>query len=341
MSETTELMSAQSWEYTRGYAGVFGTPPAPFVTAIRTLLNEESNGAPQPSSATLYQILRLMKSPSLFAPFYFAACTFVPTAISSTSRTTEAAVLKSFSAFEIASLLAVTYLSRRAQALCDADELKLLEDLLVEEVNLGFLVGRAIPSIGAGMCLLQAATPVLGLAAFLRHDPNGFKEHRRLLKKQNLKWDHDLEMQRWGCTRVQIGSVLAQSLGFGIKRANAITNSLMGVSESLGAEETETTHDAKMAALWSESIRTTRKAPEIAMPAKYYPSNTALQDTLAALDTLQGNPSQARWLYKGRDDLPSYQLQQGADRASTGKALNEYEAMQSEISSIDTAQDSE
>ncbi len=341
MSDTTELMSAQSWEYSRGYAGVFGTAPAPFVTAIRSLLNEASNGATQPSAATLYQMLRLMKSPSLFAPFYFAAYTFVPTVISSASRTNEATVLKAFSAFEISSLLAVTYLSRRAQALCDAEELKLLEEMLIEEVNLSFLVGRAIPSIGAGMCLLQAAAPILGLAAFLRHDPAGFKEHRRLLKKEGRRWDCDLEMQRWGCTRVQVGSVLAQSMGFGIKRANALANSVMGVSESLSGDEIELTYDAKMAALWCESIRTTRKAPEIAMPAKYYPTHSAFQDTLTALDTLQGNPSQARWLYKGRDDLPSYQLQQAASPASPAKALNEFEAMQSDIAAIDTARDSE
>lgn len=341
MTDTSELMNAQSWEYTRGYAGVFGRPPAPFVTAIRTLLQEESNGATQPSAATAYQILRLMKSPSLFAPFYFAAYTFIPTAISSTSRTTEATVLKAFSAFEIASLLAVTYLSRRAQVSCDAEELKLLEGLLIEEVNLGFLVGRAIPSIGAGMCILQASAPIMGLAAFLRHDPSGFKEHRKLLKRQSLRWDHELEMQRWGCTRFQVGSVLAQSLGFGIKRANSIVNSAMGIPESLSEDDLELAHDAKMAALWCESLRTTRKAPEIAMPAKYYPTHQALQDALAALDTLLENPSEARWLYKGRDDLPSYQLQEGVNRGAPAKALNEFEAMQSDISAIDTAQDSD
>jgi hypothetical protein len=340
MADTTELMSAQSWEYTRGYAGVFGTAPAPFVTTIRTLLSEESSGATQPAASTLYQLLRLVKSPSLFAPFYFAASTFMPTVISGTCRTPEASVLKAFSSFEIASLLGVIYLWRRAQALCDADELKCLEEPLIEEVNLGFLVGRAIPCIGAGLCVLQAAAPILGLAAFLRHDANGFKEHRRLLKKQNQRWDCDLEMQRWGCTRVQIGSVLAQSLGYGIKRANALTNGLIGLTQGSSGDDMELTSDVKMAALWCESIRTTRKAPEVALAAKYYPTYAALQDALGTLDTLQRDPSQACWLQKGREDLPPHQLQDTPGRSSSGKAPDEFEAMQAELAAGDVTRES-
>jgi hypothetical protein len=329
-------MSAQSWEYTRGYAGVFGTVPTPFATTIRTLLSEESAGLAQPSASTLYQLLRLMKSPSLFAPFYFAADTFCPSVLSSTSRTPEAAVIKAFSCSEVASLLGVIYLSRRAQALCDAEELKSLEGHLIEEANLSFLVGRAIPAIGGGMSLLQATAHILGLAAFLRHDPSGFKEHRRLLKKEDLRWDCNLEMERWGCTRIQVGSVLMQSLGFGIKRANAIAHGLGCLSQTGAGEEMELAYDVKMAALWCEAIRTTRKAPEVPLPANYYPTHNALQEVIATLDTLKRAASLSSWLQKRKDDLPPYQQQDSTGRPSSGQAADEFEAMQADLTPIDS-----
>ncbi len=339
MSQSNESMSAQSWEYTRGYAGVFGTPPAPFSTAIRALLNDESNGAGQPSGSTLYQLLRLVKSPSLFAPFYFAASNFEPTVISGNSRTPEAAILKSFSSFEIAALLAVIYLLRRAQVVCDAEELKYIEKDLIDEVNLSLAIGRAIPALGGGLSLLQAAAPLLGLAAFLRHDPAGFKEYRRTLKKSATRWDTDLEMQRWGCSRIQVGSVLAQSLGFGIRNANAIINGLTSLSQSSSEDEVDVSRDVKMAALWCDSIRATKKAPEVALAARYYPTNSALQAALETLDSLQRDSNQAAWLLKGKEDIPPYQRVDATGRACPVQAQDEFEAMQADLSSIDTNRD--
>ncbi len=320
-------MSAQSWEYTRQYAGVFGQPPAPFVTAVRALLSAHAKGESQISGSTRHQMARLLRSPSLFAPFYFAAYAFEPSVISSTSRTPELSVLKVFSPHEVASILAVTYLWRRAQSFCDAEEIKFIEDSLAESINMGLLLGRAIPAIGGGLSLLQAVTPILGVTAFLRHDSKGFQDYRRLLKKQRLSWNCELEIQQWGCTRIQIGSVLVQSLGFGIMRSTAIASALSGLMETGSSEEMEIARDVQMAARWCESIRTTGQAPEVALPAKYYPTHAALQNALSTLATLQRDRSQALWIQKGRADLPPYQLEQGNPLAGSSETTDEFETM--------------
>jgi hypothetical protein len=327
MSATNDLMSGQSWEYTRGYAGVFGQPPAPFVTAVRHLLNLLDQRPSDIPHGVMYDLVRMMKSPSLFAPFYFAAFVFEPSMIPSNSRLSQATVLRVFSPFEIASMLAAIYLWRRSRALCDAEEMSFLEESMVESCNLGFLVGRAIPAIGAGISLLQAATPILGLAAFLRHDTKGFKEYRRLVKKQGARWDSELEMQRWGCTRIQVGSVLAQSLGFGVKRANAIASALSGFTESGSQDEIEIARDVQMADLWCESIRSTGKAPEVALSAKYYPTHAALQNALKTLAELQTDRAQAAWIEKGKDDLPRHQIDDVTSQSGSPKPRDEFEVL--------------
>jgi len=326
MSDSDGSTMAESWEYTRGYAGVFGRPPAPFVAAVRCLLTQHAEGASEASGSTRYQILRLLKSPSLFSPLYFAASAFTATTISSSRRTSESDLLKAFLPDEAASLLALVYLWRRASSICDGEELRFIEDTLVDPMNLGFLVGRAIPSIGAGLSVLQAAIPILGLTAFLSHDPQGFKEYRRLVRRQGGGWDCSLEIKRWGCTRIQVGAVLVQSLGFGTKRSNAIANVLGGQAES-GQEEEDGNleKDVQMAALWCQCLSTTGKAPEIALAAKYYPTHAALQDTLSTFSMLRQDRGQSCWIQKRKEDLPPHQLGQTAPHENTTEDTDEFE----------------
>jgi hypothetical protein len=213
----------------------------------------------------------------------------------------------------LAVLIGVVYYFRRAQSLCPPEEFKYLADSLSENAALGLLLGRAIPGIGVGNALTEATIPLFGLTSIVKHDADGFKEYRRWLKRTDSSWDVDYEMTHWGCTRIQIGSIIVQLLGFGIQRANAL---LTGLTPASGLTEEEAiSRDIRMAQLWRTEIFATGKAPEIALPAKYYPNDATLKKVVAKLSEMRQNATKTGWLLQTKEDLPA-EAQQTSSQSS-------------------------
>jgi hypothetical protein len=300
----TKQLSAESWESARGYAGVMGEIPSSFTVVVRALMNDHASGAKEPSAASRYGILRLLKSPSVFAPLYFAANLLSEhSGGQSQASISESDLIKRFTPHELAALIGIVYYFRRAQSLCPPEEFKYLADCLSENATVGLLLGQAIPGIGMGNALTEATLPLFGLSSVIKHDPEGFKEYRRWIKRTGSSWNEDYEMTHWGCTRVQIGSIIVQLLGFGIQRANAL---LTGLNPSSGlAEEESISQDIRMAELWRTAVCNTGRAPEIALSAKYYPNDTALKKVLAKLSEIRLDATTSGWLLKTKEDLPA------------------------------------
>ncbi len=275
-------------------------------------MNEHSAGLAQTAGNSKYFVVRLLKSPSLLAPFYFAAEIFDPAILEKNGPTGAEQLIKGFTPFEIASLLGLVYLVRRGQGLCDPEELKNIFDPMIPNTNIAFAIGRSIPAIGVGTALLEATIIPIALAAFAKHDAKGFKEYRRDVQKQfGGQWNSDLEVARWGCNHLQIGSVLLQSLGFGITRANAFVNAVSSKSELGTLEEINLCRDFRMAKLWREAIATTYSAPTIPLPPKYYPTKASQDAAVATIKAVHEDPDASSWLLKGKEALPAHQLSAG------------------------------
>jgi hypothetical protein len=297
-------LSEESWESARGYAGVMGEIPSSFAVVVRALMNDQATGANQPSQASRYGVLRLLRSPSVFAPLYFAAALVNDSSgAAPQSSTTESELIKSFTPHELAVLIGTVYYFRRAQSLCPPEEFKYLADCISENATVGLMLGQAIPGLGIGNALTEATMPLFGLSSIIKHDPEGFKEYRRWLKRTGSSWNEDYEMTQWGCTRVQIGSIIVQLLGFGIQRANAL---LIGLTAATGIlEEEAISKDIRMAELWRTAIFNTGKPPELALPAKYYPKEVTLKRVLAKLSEIRLDATISGWLLKTKEDLPA------------------------------------
>ena len=310
MSTTpTESFSPESWEYARGYAGVFGTVPSSFTSVIRSLIGEHTAGLTQTTGNNKYFVLRLLKSPSLLAPLYFASEIYNPSVLVEGGVTPPDQLIKGFTPFELACMLGLVYIVRKAQGLVDADELKNIIDPMIPDANVAFAMGRTITAVGVGTALFEATIIPLAVCAFAKHDLKGFKEYRREVTKVHKgRWNADLELARWGCNHIQIASVLIQTLGFGITRSNAFVNALSSKTELGTLEEVNLARDFKMAAIWREAISTTFKAPVVPLPPKYYPTKAAQDSAVAIIKEVLGDAEASRWLLKGKDDLPSYQL---------------------------------
>lgn len=297
-------LSAESWEYARGYAGIMGTIPASFSTIIRGLMTDHESGMTKVEGANRYQVIRLVKSPSLFSTLYFACKALTPQIIRRNGYTSEAEIVDSFSPFELAYLIGFSLLLRRAQGLCEDQEFSYIDDDITRNMNIGFLMGRAIPTIGAGCGMIEGTAPTLALCTFLRHDVKGFKEYRRAALKPGSSWDPSAEIKRWGCNSLQIASVIVQTLGFGVNHAQALIASR---EPSSLPDESRLTKDYRMAGVWRESIIKTLAPPTSKIEGRYYPSNDALNSALNKYKELVHDRQLAGWLKACKEDLPDCQ----------------------------------
>jgi hypothetical protein len=319
MSTQPNAFSPESWEYARRHAGMFGNVPSSFTSVIRGLMNEHSAGLASTTGQSKYFLVRLLKSPSLSAPFYFLCATHNPDVLLQNTHTPPDALAKAFTPFELAYLLGLVYLVRRAQTLCDKEEWKYVAEPLARNVNTAIQIGRSIPAIGTGTALIEASAPLLGLCAFMKHDVKGFREYRRNAKKRNNAWDCDEEVERWGCNHVQIASVLVQTLGFGITRANALVMALSSKADVGSADEVSLARDFRMAQLWRESVMSTLNGPTIPIHAKYYPTKAAQQNVITTMRDLLEQSCTECWLFKNKEDLPEYQVPGGVGARKEGE----------------------
>lgn len=294
--------SPESWEYSRGYAGVFGTIPSSFTTVTRSLMTNHTNRVPNISGNTKYFVLRLLKSNSLFAPLCFA---YRGVALNGDreQKVSRDDLVAYFDSFELSYMLGLTFLFRRVRSLCPKDEWNYIGDPLMRSVNVGFLVGRAIPTISGAMGMIEGSIRFLAIATFLKHDPKGFKEYRRELKKAGKEWDDSLEVSRWGCTSLQIASVLLQTLGFGIPRSNAFVNAFATTQEVGSPEDIRFARDFRMSYLWRQLFLAEKFSPDVALPSAYYPRKEDLNRAISSFELLQGNDELGKWLTRTKDDL--------------------------------------
>lgn len=340
MATPTESFSPESWEYARGYAGVFGTVPSSFTSVIRSLMSEHSAGLAQTAGNNKYFVLRLLKSPSLLAPLYFASEVYNPEVLTQNGPTPADQLIKGFSPFELACILGLVYIVRKVQGLVDPEEFKYVIDPVIPNANVAFAIGRTITAVGVGTALIEATIIPLAVCAFAKHDLKGFKEYRReVMKKLSGKWNPDLEVERWGCNHIQIASVLLQTLGFGITRSNALVAALSSKSELGSLEEVNLSRDFRMATLWREAISTTYAAPTVPLPPKYYPTKAAQDNAVSMIKDVLGDEDACRWLFKGKDDLPAHQLSPNKEpsqgpQSATSSADTDLDALAAEMDQL-------
>jgi len=304
MAPSTGSYSPESWEYARGYAGLLGQPPSSFSTVIRGLVQDHLAKREFCSGNPKYFLLRLLKSRSLLAPMHAALCAFDPDEFTKDTKANPEEIVKTFTTFELAYMLALVYLARKAKHICDPDEWEILSKLLNQSANAGYLAGRAIPPIGSTIGLMEGSIRFLGLSTFLKHDMKGFKDYRREVKKKGGDWEELTEYEKWGCNSLQIASVLIQSMGFGIPCANAYINAFSIQGEVGDLATVEKMKQFKMSSVWRNLMLAGISDPKFPLPAKFYPDKGVLTAAMELFKNLESDPALGFWLDKTKDDLP-------------------------------------
>ncbi len=291
----------ESWEYARAFAGSLGSLPSSFTSVIRLLVTDFDKDPSSLSQYGSFFCTRLLRTPSVQAPYFNAIRFLKPQLLTNPSKAfTTKNFLGAFGGYEHAVFLATIFLHRHCRNLCNASLLQDVTHRLQRGLNLGWLIGNAIPSIGPGAGLLLGGFRVLGFLPFIKHDADGFSNYWSHLNSNGLDLDLNYEFQRWQCNSLQVALMMGQQLGFGIPRVVPLMKAITTTSPLLTAEDAERAF--RVIDVWMESIVKLHSAPAIPLPPKYYPNKSELDSLLKrSSDALDGLESE--WLTKVPADI--------------------------------------
>jgi len=283
----------------------FGRTPSQISSAVRSLLADHVKGAKARRPSIEFHVTRLFRVPTIKAAFYYVCLGFKTDEFDKFQAFDVDSVLEMLPPDDIASLVSMIYLYRRAKAICSAEEWGTISSMVQTQANISIYYGQSVPRIGIAASLIVGVLPVLSMAVFHKLDEKGFKEYRRHLKASSLVVDHDFERNKWGCDSVQIAAKLAQSVGLGIATAEALTHMM----STLHGENEETVVDnlrLPVAYCWINSLGATGKPPtdlDEERLTEIWPTAPKLAALLDQVQQAGSKSSRFLWLDKGKADL--------------------------------------
>lgn len=301
MTNSKQEDTGSLWENARGYANLLGQLPSSFSSTMRTLKGDADKGLPAGKSA-LFLANRLASSPSMKVSLYFALKTYQPELLEGKSVITSKDLVKLFKPEDLLAFMGVSYLYRKAKKLAQEEEWALYTKGIHARADLGIFLGYSIDKVGAAKGFFTACMDTIALTAFHLHDKKGFTDYRRSLKSKNVVIDAAYELQRWGCTRYHVASILIQSLCLGVPFANSYAVGLLAEDSA----ENSLSPDAyafKVTKVWIDSLEKTGKTPDRAMRTDFYPETAAFKRLTDQVARVRSEGSLYSWLEKSKDNL--------------------------------------
>ena len=292
----------ESWDRARDFAGSLGPYPSSFTSVIRLLNHDRSQNTASLSDITRFLLGRLLRSSTIQASYYYAVRAFRPERLAvGPQKFTLADFIDSFTGEEHAVMLTCIYLFRTSRLRCKPGALDKIQPRLFRHSDLGFLVGSAIPTIGAARAMLFSSMRVFALIPFIKFDAIKFGDYWIHLHKQGARYtDPVYEFDAWECNSSQIAVLLSQQFGFGVQRSVDLMYAL-SVSGSITQGEAGV-RSLKFADIWINSLLRTGGTPDIPLPPEFYPDRLSLE-ALIERASLAVNATAPHWLIRTKHDI--------------------------------------
>lgn len=292
----------KSWDVAKSFVTYLGPYPSSFTSVVRLLSIDHSQNPVGLSEIGEFLVRRLLKSPSLQSCYFHALKTYRPEILDlPPGSITPGFFAENLSSEEHAVLLTVIFLYKSSRRLCSSDILQRIIPRLYRHADLGFLVGDAMPAIGAGSGMLLGSMRVFSLVPFIINNPTRFVEYWLHLHKQSARYvDPQYEYESWGCNSLQIAALLAQQFGLGVKR----TTDLMYAISTVGVvpESSAGVMALRYADIWINSLLRTSGVPDIPLPPMFYPNREDLEKLLVrSVNAINSSPP--HWLDRTKDDI--------------------------------------
>ncbi len=218
MSEdvTIDMNDPGSWEIAKRYAGLLGPVPSNVSQSIKILWEDHLLSQKKEevciSSRSFSAVKRIEKSSVLKMPLFFAAQALYKERLTEiTEDDMSRALVRVLHPGLFASLLGLIYMHRRYNKICAGEAWDELSKEYILNMEVGFLIGKAAPSIGDAVGVMMGGVRAAALATLLKRDEQSFTGYRNLKKK---KLDIFFEHERWQCDHGQIAAFLLRNLGF-------------------------------------------------------------------------------------------------------------------------------
>jgi len=274
-----------------------------FSAAIRSLIKDHFERNTGYSAISKTEALRIIRVPTVHVPLYFAIKTFKPKEYGTRDSIRPDEILNIVTPFELASLLSVFYLYRRARKLSSPDEWPVVSQLITEQSEIGGHFGASITDVGIGSGLLMGAFRPFSLFAFSLIDLDASKKYRRSLKSAKTLYNIPTEEKYFKCTHPEIGAELLQKFGFGIAIANAYSDALILVSNKDDDFVAGDKIKFQVAAEWIDSLTLSSLPPGISSIGAS-PDDVAISNLVEVVKAAKSKSREMSWLEKTRADYP-------------------------------------
>lgn len=298
------ITDEQLWKNARLYSEQVGKIPISFSTAVRTLkLNYNKNfesGKSGYNSESKFQTVRLLKSKSVLAPFFFATMTLYQEELKGKTGLTAEQILEFHNPSIAANFLSLLYYSRKIKKLCIPEAWVWLEKRVQEFSDIGILLGRSVSAIGPADGVIMGTMRHLSLGLFMAADNKKFQAYKRHLKDKKQSFDLQKEIELFECSHSYVGSILLQLMGFGVDYANAYslalnsrhTDKLIALAGKL-----------RLTALYIEALYTGQEPPSLPEEHDYEISDHNMDILVDASERIRDEGSEFSWLLKKKEHL--------------------------------------
>ena len=193
---------------------------------------------------------------------------------------------------ELAAIIAMILLKKRAKRICHAEEWSYIFSALQNSIDIGAMLGKTIPAVGIYNGVMMGGLRPLAWSTFVKRDLKGFKNYRRHLKQNQLSYDLHLEQKTWGCIHPQIASIISQSYGFGSEFAEGV---FISASSSTEGADNPLTMALRVADLWIGSLFARGSPPEESVGDQFVIRDDQLESFVSAVSEIQGREDTSDW----------------------------------------------
>jgi hypothetical protein len=291
----------ETWKKASEFVAPLGRVHTLFAGSIRALSSLEKNPSSGKKVTDNFAFLTLLRSPRMQAIIYSAALSFGLGTREELSEDSAEDLLGRFTPGELQVVIALSYLQYKIKRKVTTKVWTPMRREAILQVQVGKVVGNAIPAIGRAKAVFIGGARPLAAALLSRGNERNFVAYRTHLNKNELLYDLDFEEELWQCTHLQILAVIFQKLGFGIESAKAF----LGTEKSLAFKELpEEAKPWSAAMLWIESLLEHDKEPEHLPGEQFKPNEEELKQLAISVNEVEFNPEEESWFETDSESLP-------------------------------------
>ncbi len=247
-----------------------------------------------------FLVERFLSSATIKAHFYYLGLTYHSKSFDALPFISNKDLLAFYSSQDMAVVLAISYLSHRIKKICDPKEWSIWAKMMQEATDIGGLVGMTVPGFNFSDGILIPAIRFLSLALCMQLDLKQFQMYRRAISQKKTGFSQQEELANWGCTHVQIASLLLQEMGFGISYS-------ADFKTALTTENDKPIHQSasriRLTACWAEAIYWGNNLPAIKGEDSYTMTEQALTQLMREGARIASAGSSHSWILKQGADV--------------------------------------